>query len=207
VRLFDGRGGEIEAILEGMREGRALLRAIEAPVPVVPAGSGSKVLLLPALVKGPAFERVLRMATELGVSAIRPFLAVRSCERNASMERWKRVLAGAATQCGRAVLPELRAPLTLGERLREDLPETRLLLVPGAAVLPDPRGDRALLLGPEGGLTPEETSLCAERGFLPAGLGRFILRADTAAAAALARYGLEAPSTPYPRSLLPGSPP
>jgi 16S rRNA (uracil1498-N3)-methyltransferase len=59
--------------------------------------------------------------------------------------------------------------------------------VPGAPLLPCPKGDLALLIGPEGGLDGDEIAAALAAGFTPSGLGGSVLRVDTAVAAALAR--------------------
>ena len=63
-------------------------------------------------------------------------------------------------------------------------------MVPGAACAEVGGSVVHLLVGPEGGLTPEETAKATASGWIPAGLGETVLRADTAAVAAVARYGL-----------------
>lgn len=184
--LFDGAGSEVKARLVDVRRGRAIVE-VEAPVPVAPPHEQS--VLLCALCKGPAFERILRMATELGATEIRPVLTARSVPRGDHPERWLRIVEAAAQQCGRPHLPRLEEVMPLSLALQGDLPPVRLVLAPGAPEGASPVGDRALLVGPEGGLAPEEVEAARDAGFTPVGLGPWTLRADTAVAAALARYG------------------
>lgn len=199
LTLFDGHGRETAARLIGMRDGRALLLGLDPPEPdtllTLPEPTrqetpNSATILLIALVKGQAFEHLLRMATELGVQEIRPLVSERSCPRGEPLDRWNRVLQSAATQCGRPGLPLLLKTEPLATRLQEPLPEQRLLLHPGAPLGNTSPGDRALLVGPEGGLSDAEVRLCLEHGFRKVGLGQWILRADTAVAAALGRYAI-----------------
>lgn len=131
------------------------------------------------------------MATELGVKTIQPVQARRSTVRKLRLARWERLLVSACEQCGRRWLPTLREPTSLLQALEgvRQLP-TRLVLAPDAPVGPgSPTGDRALLVGPEGGLSDEELAEALEAGFVPAGLGEHVLRVDTAVAAGLTLYG------------------
>jgi len=100
-------------------------------------------------------------------------------------------------QCGRNRLPEVAAPVEPAAWL-DGMPakpgdgELRLMLSPRASVpfaeLPAeaPPGNVTLLIGPEGGLTPEEEDAAVEHGFLPLGLGPRVLRTETAGIAVLA---------------------
>ncbi len=184
VLLFDGQGLEAEAELVGVERGIAVLE-LEAPRPGV---RGEEVWLLPALVKHEAMDTLIRMSVELGVTRILPVLAERSVARGERAERWRRVVASAAAQCGRADVPEVLEPLPLVaalERVPADL--DRRIYTPGAPLRSPPLGPCALLLGPEGGWSAREVADATTRGFQPEGLGPRVLRADTAAAAVLAR--------------------
>ncbi len=186
VEVFDGRGHAVRARLLGAREGRAEL-AVEAPaaVPRRPAR-----WLLAGLSRAAAFDTVVRMATELGATVIQPVLADRSVARGDRRDRWLRIVRAAASQCGRADLPEVRAPVRLAAALAAlpvDLPLR--LCVPGAERLAPVPGPAAVATGPEGGWSEAEVALARERGCALVGLGPTVLRADTAAAAALALLG------------------
>ena len=184
VLLFDGAGLEAQARLEGVEAGRALLLA-EAALPAPPAPER---WLLPALVKHEAFDLLIRMATELGVTRVLPVLAARSVARGDRADRWARIAAAAAAQCGRATLPLIEEPAPLPSALSR-VPEgyDRRVYTPDGARLAPPRPPCALLLGPEGGMSADELILARDAGFLAEGLGGHVLRADTAAVAVLAR--------------------
>jgi 16S rRNA (uracil1498-N3)-methyltransferase len=190
VRLFDGAGREVEAALVGVDGNMALLEGREGPAVASPPTSARRLVLGVALLKAPALDNVLRMATELGVTEIWPLLTARSVPRPTGTERWQRVLAAATRQCGRVDVPRILPAASLKECLGQDLPQARLVLVPGAALSFAPPGDLVLLVGPEGGFSEAEVEMATSRGFLRAGLGPHTLRADTAAVAALACYGL-----------------
>jgi 16S rRNA (uracil1498-N3)-methyltransferase len=157
--------------------------------------------LYAALIKFDRFELLLEKATELGVEKIFPIQAERSekgLETGARkrMARWERIVLEASQQSRRVKLPELEQPAEFsgaindvaGERyLLDEAPEAPVLL----SQLPE-RGQRAaegvvsLLIGPEGGWVDREKSAAAEAGWTPVSLGPLVLRAETAAIAALA---------------------
>ena len=181
LRVFHA-GLECRAVLVEGREGVAVVELLEAPRPVPP---GPPCELLFGLLRKPALERVLRMGTELGVTRFSPFPGRHSVARKDKLERWERIVSEAARQCERAEVPSVRAPQPLPELLSEG---PGLVLVPGAARLARQQGPLRLLIGPEGGLHAEEIDAALAAGFRAAGLGDTLLRADTAAVAAVASY-------------------
>lgn len=162
------------------------------------------VVLAVALIKFDRMELLIEKATELGVSRIECFIAIRS-DRGLikavpkRMERWRRIAAEAAKQCHRVQPPGLMDLSTWGQVLAPTA-GLRLFLdeagrVPFLRGLP-PVTERTqgatvnLLLGPEGGWDPREREQAVTAGFSPLSLGRNILRAETAATAALAALQL-----------------
>lgn len=163
-------------------------------------------------------DLVVEKATELGMTAFQPFAAARSQARTlapARIERWERIARAASEQCGRTVLPEIRACVGF-DALVADVQRggTAWLLEPArpdsacsqpSAPRPDsacsepaappPAPDDALLIvvGPEGGLDPAETERLRAAGARPVHLGPRVLRFETAAIAALAVALLHAP--------------
>lgn len=183
VELFDGVGGRARAVLLGVREGRALLRLDEH----LPQLASLPTVLVLALLKRPAWELALRMVTELGVTELIPVVAARSVVRVGKVERWERIVHAAVTQSGRASLPVLQEPRSLEAALAGLPPHTAAFLArPGARTQTPPAGPLAVLVGPEGGWTPEEEALAQEAGARPLGLGPHTLKADTAAVSAVA---------------------
>jgi len=204
VRALDGQGHELAVRLlridaraaEGQIVGRRV-RRVESPLHLT---------LVQGVVKGGKIEAVIRMATELGVSRVRPLISGRSIPRvedaraSSRVLRWRRVAKEAAKQSGRAVIPEVTSPLTLRDWVAEPR-ESGLLAclweraeTPLASILPDGPVQRAtLIVGPEGGLGEDEVLRLRSAGALVGGLGPRILRADTAGAIGLAllqfRYG------------------
>lgn len=191
LEVFDGRGGAFEAtVLEGFE---AVALGARRDAPAAPAA----VWLLLALAKGEKLDLVVQKATELGVARVAPFAAARSVVRLEPRKaeeragRWRRIAAEAARQCGRADVPAVAAPAGLAEALRE-VPQgfAAFLFHPGGAPLseaaPSPAGGYAAVIGPEGGLTEDERAACAAAGAREASLGPRVLRAETAAIAAVA---------------------
>lgn len=184
VLVFDGQGAQARARLVDVHQGRARVELLSQPVLAAPAHA---LHLLLGLLKGPAMDAAVRMATEAGATHIHPLLLQRSVARGDRRERWLRIATSAATQCGRADVPEVFTPLPLREAL-DSLPsevDARVAL-PGADRLPGSSGPAAVLVGPEGGLSPKEVQQALDAGLRPMGLGDWVLRAETAAAVATA---------------------
>jgi len=136
---------------------------------------------------------LLQKATELGVAEFQPLVTQRSVPRAMGAEklrRLRRIAQEAARQCGRAVLPQVYGPISLQECLRGHQGPGVLFWEQGGQRLGQlsvpAGGSLSLLIGPEGGLTSEEVAQARARGFQVATLGPRILRAETAALAALA---------------------
>ena len=173
--------------------------AVEGHVVSTSRGQGepnTHIVLHQALLKGDKFEWVLQKGTELGVSAFVPLLSRRSVPQPQRTEgqhgRWTRIVTEAAEQSGRALLPEVRPVVTLEEACKgtsEDLAlmpweaeeECSLRSALGRIT----QGRVSLFIGPEGGWDAEEVALARDRGILPVTMGRRILRAETAAIAAI----------------------
>ena len=165
----------------------------EAPAP--------RITLFNALIKFDRFEWLVEKATELGVTRIVPVNAGRA-EKGLAFaavkrtERWRKIARESSQQARRVQSPEIAPPVEFSTALT-DASRYRYFLEeqPGApsllrALPPDP--DRrsedaiAILAGPEGGWTDGERSLASDAGWTPVSLGHHILRAETAAIAALA---------------------
>jgi len=158
--------------------------------------------LLLAVFKFDHMEWAIEKATELGVSKITPILARRT-EKHLSQaaakraERWRRIALEASKQSRRTTIPEIAEPVALKAALELEQSPTRILLSETeqatalSAALTNsarPTGYEsvALAIGPEGGWTPEEMTLFTQSHWTPVTLGPRILRAETAAIAAIA---------------------
>lgn len=196
VLLFNGEDGEWLAEIAALerRGGRLHVRAQTRIHEDESAGPW----LLFAPVKRQQNDLIAQKATELGAAVIWPVITQHTNADRLRAERMHTIAHEAAEQCGRLGLPEIREPSPLGAVL-EAWPKDRLLLVmdetgggaPIAEVAGQISGDGgnpiAILIGPEGGFAKVELDALANLAFVRrAGLGKRILRTETAAIAALA---------------------
>lgn len=161
--------------------------------------------LLLAIFKFDHMEWAIEKATELGIARITPILARRTEKHLAQssakrVERWRRIALESAKQSRRTDIPEIADPTQLKPALEQEKTPTRILLSETeqtttlTAALEDAnvsheaahRITHALAIGPEGGWTPEEMTLFTQHNWQPVTLGPRILRAETAAIAAIA---------------------
>jgi 16S rRNA (uracil1498-N3)-methyltransferase len=219
LALLDNSGDEVLA--EVVKSGRAgvEVRLLErhAGKPESPV----RVILCQGLLKSARFEWILEKGTELGVSTFAPILCRRSMAGledagPSKIQRWQRIIQEAAEQCGRSRIPTL-TPIRPMMHALNDIPAEALALIPWEeehatslreALTSFSAGGRlqagkdgqpvqplsvVLFIGPEGGLMAEEVKLAQRHGVQPVSLGPRILRAETAALAAVANvmYQLE----------------
>jgi 16S rRNA (uracil1498-N3)-methyltransferase len=202
VGVFDGRGGEYTGVIVSASKSVTVHIAGLATAAAEPEVS---VTLVHAVLKGDKMDEVVRDAVMIGVAAIRPIVTTRSetslgaLRRGGRVERWRRVAVASAKQCGRAVVPDVQEVCALQPAAQwldtGGIPPPRLLLVEPsvgagqtvkAADVPRPAGQAvALVVGPEGGWTPEEVAGLSE-ACVRVGLGPRTLRADRAALVAVA---------------------
>jgi 16S rRNA (uracil1498-N3)-methyltransferase len=192
VLLFNGRDGEWLATIDALAKAGATLDVTEQTRKQT---AEPDLWLLAAPIKKERIDLVAEKAAELGASRLIPVFTRRTVMARVNGDRLRAHMVEAAEQCERLTVPELAEPVALDKALAQ-WPEGRVLLfldesgggAPMAevvATLPD--GPAALLVGPEGGFAPEERALLARLPFAHAvGLGPRILRAETAAIAALA---------------------
>jgi len=201
VSVFDGRGHEYLARVAAAPRGSSGDVRLQVLSRIEPPPEPSVALtLVQAVIKGDKMDDVVRDAVMMGVAAIQPMVTTRAETTVAALmrgrvERWRRIAISSVKQSHRAVLPEVRVPLTFENVLAEPAGAMRLMFVePGAAgeseavatlqSLPVP-ADAALFVGPEGGWTEQETSAARVAGVRLVTLGRRTLRADAVAIAAV----------------------
>ena len=192
VRLFDDATGEWLALAEVIGR-RDLILRVEArlserePVP--------DLWLCAAPIKKGRIDWVAEKACELGAARLVPVLTRRTVIDRVNTDRLRAHMIEAAEQCGRTAVPELAEPVKLPALLR-DWPAGRTLFfadetggVPALEAMRAASGPAAILIGPEGGFDAEEReAIRALPDAVGIGLGPRILRADTAAAAAVSLW-------------------
>jgi 16S rRNA (uracil1498-N3)-methyltransferase len=198
VLLWDGEGTEHEALLRAYEGGVAAMTVVRSYRPQ--RESPLAVTLAQAVGKGDKMDWIVEKSTELGVACVAPFFSSHTVPRFAGgkgqrrRERWEKIAAAAARQCGRTRIPEVRDAVPFDAVLARDWRcEAKLFLWEGLsgrglAPLREELGSlRSVLVmvGPEGGFSKEEAASAAAHGFHTAALGKRILRTETAAVAAV----------------------
>jgi 16S rRNA (uracil1498-N3)-methyltransferase len=194
VRVFNGRDGEWRCTIAEVLKKGVVLRAEERVRDQV---TPPDVHLLIAVVKKSALEFAVEKATELGAARIRLIQTARTQPQHLRLDRLDAIAEESAEQTGRLDVPPVDAPVKLDALLdgweAEEGSGRRLMFCDetgGAPAIPALRaageGPWAILIGPEGGFTPEEGGRLRALPFAAAvSLGPRILRADTAATTAL----------------------
>ena len=194
LTLFNGDGAVYRAILVGVSSGAALLEVAER-CPQVTCSPLAIQVFLP-LTRGERWDWSLQKAVELGVQRIQPvacrhgMVQLSEARGEKRLARWRDIVIAACEQSGATTIPELAPPLAL---------EAAWGAVRGTALVLDPEGSArfvslkdhpgpeiTLLSGPEGGLAAEEVAAAQAHGFRLMRMGPRILRAETAAIAAIA---------------------
>ncbi len=192
VVVFDGLGRHAEALV--VETGKAGLK-VQVDSVLEVARLPNRLTLATAIPKGKRWQMLIEKCTELGVDRIIPIQTARGVAKGeGDPAKWRRWIGEAAKQSRRAWLPEIGEP-----RSFRDLPA-----MAGSAgallLLADPEGESpgtyreiirgapeaVVLVGPEGGFTPEEEEFCRDMGARGICLSPFVLRVETAAAAGCA---------------------
>ena len=152
------------------------------------------ITLYQAIAKGEKMDTVVQKAVELGVSCIVPVRSERCIAKIApdaeesKVKRWQKIASEAAGQCGRGIIPQVTPPVSF-EKALDEMSRSELSFVcyegdgtkPLTSILnTDIPRSISFLIGPEGGLSSAETELAKKHGVTLAGLGKRILRAETA---------------------------
>ncbi len=191
VLLFNGRDGEWRArLIEVGRRGMRLL----VLAPVRPQTTGPDLDLIVALIKRPRLETVVEKAAELGARRVRLAVTERASPGGANLARLAAIAVEAAQQTSRLDVPQILAPRKLADMLADWDADRRLMFCDEAGDAPPalealaaaPGAPWAIVIGPEGGFSPaERAAIRALPAAAPVSLGPRILRADTAAIAAM----------------------
>ncbi|WP_298172653.1 16S rRNA (uracil(1498)-N(3))-methyltransferase [Acidithiobacillus sp.] len=193
LTLFNGDGAVYRAMLVGVSSGMAVLEIAGCCLQVTRSPLAIQVFL--PLTRGERWDWSLQKAVELGVHRIQPVacrhgvVQLSEARGEKRLARWQDIVIAACEQSGATTLPELAPPVALG---------AAWAAVRGAAFVLDPEGaerfagiappgpEITLLSGPEGGLAAEEVAAARVHGFRVLRMGPRILRAETAAIAAIA---------------------
>lgn len=198
VAVFNGNDGEWLARIDELSKRRCALTVSTLLRPQPPQTSSPRLIF--GMIKSARLSMLVEKATELGVGSLQPVLTQYCSARSLNVEKLTQVAAEAAEQSRRLTVPEVHEPVALGAMLAGWDVSERLLVCDerGGAVpllqIPRDRGATSsgghsptVLIGPEGGFSPEEFEAMAQHAFVQTvSLGPNILRAETAALAALA---------------------
>jgi len=195
ILLTDGVGRRADAVVESVGPGELHLRLraiVQEPQP------DSRFVLVQALAKGDRDEQAIEAATELGVDEVVPWQAARSIviwrgERaGKSLRKWELVVLAATKQSRRARVPVVSRPANQAAVIQR-IASAALALVlheeaqqPLAGIELPGSGDVVLIVGPEGGVAPEELAAFVAAGAVAVRLGPHVLRSSSAGPAALA---------------------
>jgi 16S rRNA (uracil1498-N3)-methyltransferase len=193
VLAFNGRDGEWQGRLDPAGK-KGLALAIESQTR--PQTGGPDLHYLFAPLKRARLDYMVQKAVEMGVARLAPVMTRHTQAERVNVERMRANAIEAAEQCGVLRLPEIAAPIALADALAALAPERLLVFCDEDAPITDPvaalaaasgAAALAVLVGPEGGFAQEEREmLLARPNIVRLPLGPRILRADTAAVAALA---------------------
>ena len=143
------------------------------------------VILYCSILKKENFELAVQKAVEVGVKEIAPIITARTVKLGLNYERLNKIIKEAAEQSGRGVLPILREPISFDEAVKQAKSANDLNLFFQAGYPPLGHSMSkfkkiGVFAGPEGGWTEEEIKIAQSNGFTLVGLGKTILRAETA---------------------------
>ena len=207
ITLFNGEGGEYAASIERM--GRSDVSVTVGPHAAVEREAPRAVHLALGMPANERMDWLVEKATELGVTSIQPLVTAHGVLRlsgeRADKKRahWEAIAIAACEQCGRNRVPTVHPVQSFSKWLEQEASGARRLVLSLAegtrgiaqlAAAPSAAQDVLVLSGPEGGLSREEDQQARAAGFAPATLGPRVLRAETAALAALVLLSSEAPA-------------
>jgi 16S rRNA (uracil1498-N3)-methyltransferase len=200
LTLVDEKGSEHDGVIEHVARELVTVNITRTNHEPVQEGAGLKITVCQALPKGEKIDLILQKGTELGVhdfwlfGGSRSVARVREEQRDGKLERWSRIVAEAARQCGRRTVPAVRWYPTAAEAAAAATHDLRLILWEDERTrrLKDTFADAStpgsliVSIGPEGGFDPLETERFIRHGFQSVSLGSRILRTETAAIAIVA---------------------
>ena len=194
LALFTGAGGEYAAAIERVDRKDVVVRVQRHHA--IERESAHAVTLVQSIIAADMMDFVVRKAVELGAAAIAPIRSARSQGLSAEREErraghWRQIVVAACEQCGRNRLPDVLPVASFDAWLAAVLPmSSAVILHAGArrslAAQAADASPRIVVVGPEGGFTGDEVARAEAAGATPVHAGPRVLRAETAALAALA---------------------
>jgi len=198
--LVDEKGSEHDGVINHVARELVTVKITRSNHDPIQEDSGLRITVCQALPKGEKIDLILQKATELGAHDFwlfggrRSVARVREEQLGGKQERWNRIVAEAARQCGRRTVPTVRwfpAAVEAAAAATHDLrlilwedERTRCLKETLTGI--SASGSVIVSIGPEGGFDPRETDLFVRHGFQSVSLGSRILRTETAAIAIVA---------------------
>lgn len=205
--VIDGIGNSYEAEIKSIKTGKVFINILKEVF--LDTESPFNLILAQSLIKGQKMDIVIQKATELGIKEIIPIITERVIiKETRKLKRWLKIAEEAAEQCGRAVIPKIREPITI-QSLFEQISRELLFSFKGLIFWEEggkkikdalkevveerkDKEDRLLktpfyiIIGPEGGLTSSEVALSEKNGFIKVTLGKRLLKSETASIVSIA---------------------
>lgn len=191
--LVNGDGRDYQAVLLTVSKKNVVVNVLGYSSPE--NESPLNITLWQCIAKGDRMETSLQKATELGVTAFQPVYSqygvapFKGEQLQKKQDHWQGVVVSACEQSGRARVPKVANAIRFMDAVRQPLTGSKLILDwHDAKALPSmaKAEEYHLLVGPEGGFSPEELAAASEHGWQTTGLGPRILRTETAGPAAIA---------------------
>lgn len=184
VILFDANKTERLYKIEKLVKTEAHLIMITEYEPKLPA---KHVYLFWSMLKRDNNEHIIQKATELGVSNFVPLITERTIKKDFNHERAQKIIIEASEQCGRTDIPHIREPIHLTKALPEYADKLTFYICQQGHDKQDITETKiGLLIGPEGGWSPNEIEFFRDAGYKHLAISDFVLRAETAAVVAAA---------------------
>lgn len=192
--IFNGRGGEYNAVIHAVHKQKVTVH-LQNFVPIE-RESSLQIHLGQVISRGERMDYTIQKAVELGVHQITPLFSERCnvklpADRLATrLAHWQKIAVSACEQCGRNYVPIIHSPITLSAWLSQAHSGVKIILDPHARSLSQHDNQRpqniSLLIGSEGGFSPEEIHLAESQTFVSLKVGPRILRTETAGVVAIA---------------------
>ena len=214
ITLFDSEGTTYECVIKAYENEEITAEIIEK---IENKNSETtKIILAQAVLKSKKMDFVIQKSTELGISRIIPFFSSRTIPKwNSSKcfikaEHWRNIVKASVKQSGIRKMPSVDNIFSYDEIISSDFNMNKILLYEKERTVSFKKimnkimfpSDILIMVGPEGGFTIEEISKAKENGFLTAGIGNLILRAETVPISVLTILQYEAGNLGFDGALL-----